>query len=198
MLTSDLRYEISRTHFESGARTSADKIRGLFAELEREAIGRLRAWFDGPIAIQRAAEMRYGEQIFEIDVPLDDVDRNAPSLVRDIEDRFHRRHEELYTYASRDQDVVFVNARVAAVGAVPRVTQPERPAAASACTPRARRQAYFGGGWREVAVFALDDLKPGHTIEGPAIIEAETTTVVIHQGDRLTVNSLGWLDVALR
>jgi N-methylhydantoinase A len=198
MLTSDLRYEISRTHFESGARTSADEIRGLFAELEREAIGRLRAWFDGPIAIQRAAEMRYGEQIFEIDVPLDDVDWNAPSLVRDIEDRFHRRHEELYTYASRDQDVVFVNARVAAVGAVPRVTQPERPAAASACTPRARRQAYFGGGWREVAVFALDDLKPGHTIEGPAIIEAETTTVVIHQGDRLTVNSLGWLDVALR
>jgi N-methylhydantoinase A len=93
---------------------------------------------------------------------------------------------------------VFVNARVAAVGAVPRVTQPERPAAASACTPRARRQAYFGGGWREVAVFALDDLKPGHTIEGPAIIEAETTTVVIHPGDRLTVNSLGWLDVALR
>jgi N-methylhydantoinase A len=198
MLTSDLRYEISRTHFESGARTSADEIRSMFAELEGEAIDRLRAWFDGPITIQRAAEMRYGEQIFEIDVSLDEIDWNAPSLVRDIEDHFHRRHEELYTYASRDQDVVFVNARVAAVGAVPRVTQPELPAATSACTPRARRQAYFGGGWREVAVFALDDLKPRHTIEGPAIIEAETTTVVIHQGDRLTVNRLGWLDVQLR
>ena len=136
MLTSDLRYEISRTHFESGARTSADEIRSIFAELEHEATGRLRAWFDGPIAVQRAAEMRYGEQIFEIDVPLDDIDWSAPSLVRDIEDRFHRRHEELYTYASRDQDVVFVNARVGAVGAVPRAEQPELPAATAVCAPR--------------------------------------------------------------
>ena len=197
MLTSDLRYEISRTHFESGARTSADEIRSIFSELEREATRRLRVWFDGPITVQRAAEMRYGEQIFEIDVPLDDVDWSAPSLVRDIEDRFHRRHEELYTYASRDQDVVFVNARVAAVGAVPRADQPELPAATAACAPRGRRPAYFGG-WRDVQVFALDDLKPGHAIEGPAIVEAETTTVVIHDGDRLTVNRLGWLDIQLR
>ena len=197
MLTSDLRYEVSRTHFESGARTSADEIRMLFADLEREATARLRAWFDGPISIQRAAEMRYGEQIFEIDVPLDDIDWSASSLIRDIEDRFHHRHEELYTYASRDQDVVFVNARVAAAGAVPRTDQPELPAASAPCMPRSRRQAYFGG-WREVAVFALDDLKPGHTIEGPAIVEAETTTVVIHEGDRLGVNQLGWLDIRLR
>jgi N-methylhydantoinase A len=197
MLTSDLRYEISRTHFESGARTSAEETRGLFAELEREATGRLRAWFDGPITIQRAAEMRYGEQIFEIDVPLDDVDWSAQSLVRNIEERFHRRHEELYTYASPDQDVVFVNARVAAVGAVPRVDQPELPAATAPCAPRAKRQAYFGGRWRDVQVFALDNLKPRHAIEGPAIVEAETTTVVIHEGDRLTVNRLGWLDIRL-
>ena len=197
MLTSDLRYEISRTRFESGARTSADEIRSIFAELEHEATGRLRAWFDGPIAVQRTAEMRYGEQVFEIDVPLDDIDWNAPSLVRDIEDRFHRRHEELYTYASRDQDVVFVNARVGAVGAVPRAEQPELPAATAVCAPRGKRQAYFGG-WRDVQVFSLDDLEPGHNIEGLAIIEAETTTVVIHDGDRLSVNPLGWLDVKLR
>ncbi len=197
MLTSDLRYEISRTHFESGARTSADEIRAIFANLEREATARLRAWFDGAISVQRAAEMRYGEQIFEIDVPLDDIEWSASSLVRDIEDRFHHRHEELYTYASRDQDVVFVNARVAAVGAVQRADQPELRVACEPCSPRSKRQAYFGG-WREVLVFALDDLKPGHAIKGPAIVEAETTTVVIHEGDRLTVNRLGWLDIRLR
>ena len=33
---------------------------------------------------------------------------------------------------------------------------------------------------------------------GPAIIEAETTTVLIDEGDRVTVNALGWLDIALR
>jgi len=197
MLTSDLRYEVSRTHYGAGARISAAEVRALFAQLEQQAAGRLRAWFDGPMTIERSAEMRYGEQIFEIDVALDDLDWDAASLVDGIEDRFHRRHEELYTYASRDQEVVFVNARVAAVGEVSRRGEKEKSApSAAACMPRATRQAFFGG-WREVPVFSLDGLQPGHSIIGPGIIEAETTTVVIGAGDRVTVNALGWLDIAL-
>jgi N-methylhydantoinase A len=197
MLTSDLRYEVSRTHYGAGARISADQVRGLFGQLEQQAAGRLRAWFDGPMTIERSAEMRYGEQIFEIDVALDDLDWNAASLVDQIEDRFHRRHEELYTYASRDQEVVFVNARVAAVGEVSRRGQDESPApSAHARAPRTTRQAFFGA-WREVPVYALDALQPGHAFEGPAIVEAETTTVIVDAGDRVTVNGLGWLDIVL-
>jgi N-methylhydantoinase A len=198
MLTSDLRYEVSRTHYGAGVRISADEVRELFAGLEQQAAGRLRSWFNGPVGIERSAEMRYGEQIFEIDVSLDGLDWNAPNLVDQIEDRFHVRHEELYTYASRGQEVVFVNARVAAVGEVARQDEVAREAAASsAYSPRSRRQAFFGG-WREVPVYALDALQPGHTLTGPAIIEAETTTVLVDTGDRVTVNALGWLDIELR
>ena len=110
MLTSDLRYELSRTHYGAGPRISAGEVRELFAELEQQAAGRLRAWFNGPVSIERSAEMRYGEQVFEIDVSLTDLDLAAPDIVEQIEERFHRRHEELYTYASRGQEVVFVNA----------------------------------------------------------------------------------------
>src|SRR6202043_2743545 len=115
MLTSDLRDEMSRTHYGAGARISAGEVRELFGQLEQAAAGRLRSWFKGPVSIERSAEMRYGEQIFEIDVSLDDLDWNAANLVDEIERRFHRKHEELYTYASPGQEVVFVNARVAAV-----------------------------------------------------------------------------------
>jgi N-methylhydantoinase A len=197
MLTSDLRYEVSRTHYGAGPRIAAEEARALFGQLEQQAAGRLRAWFDGPMTIERSAEMRYGEQIFEIDVALDDLDWDAASLVDQIEDRFHRRHEELYTYASRDQEVVFVNARVAAVGEVSRRGQDERPApSATACAPRTTRQAFFGA-WRDVPVYALDALQPGHAFDGPAIVEAETTTVVVNASDRVTVNAMGWLDIAL-
>ena len=197
MLTSDLRYEVSRTHYGAG-RISAGEVRELFAGLERDAAGRLRSWFNGPVTIQRSAEMRYGEQVFEIDVPLNDLDLDAADLVDQIEHRFHRRHEELYTYASPGQEVVFVNARVAAVGAVAQRGE-ATPAMASAapCTARGSRQAWFGG-WREVPVYALDDLRSGHSLMGPAIIEAETTTVLVDTGDRVTVNALGWLDISLR
>jgi len=195
MLTSDLRYEVSRTHFESGAHSTAAEVKEIFADLEKQAVARLQNWFAGPIAVERSAEMRYGEQIFEIDVPLDGVDLNSPTLIADIEDRFHRRHEELYTYAARDQEVVFVNARVAAVGKVA-VGEPEQGTTASSAAPatRSRRKAYFGK-WLDAPVYALDDLKPGQSLDGPAIIEAETTTVVTNAGDRLTVNGFGWLDI---
>ncbi len=197
MLTSDLRYEVSRTHYGAGSRISAEQARELFAPLERQAAGRLRSWFGGPMTTERSAEMRYGEQIFEIDVGLDDVDWNAASLVDQIEDRFHRRHEELYTYASRNQEVVFVNARVAAVGEVAQRGGDLRPApSAETCAPRTTRQAFFDG-WRETAVYSLDDLRPGQAFAGPAIVEAETTTVLVAAGDRVTVNALGWLDIAL-
>ena len=139
MLTSDLRYEMSRTHYGKAARISADEVRELFAELEQAAAGRLRSWFNGPLSIERSAEMRYGEQIFEIDVSLDGLDWNAADLVDQIEQRFHRKHEELYTYASPGQEVVFVNARVAAVGAVAPNDQNTRPAASPALARHAAR-----------------------------------------------------------
>jgi N-methylhydantoinase A len=198
MLTSDLRYEVSRTHYGAGGRITADEVRALFAELEKQAEGRLRAWFRGPIRIERSAEMRYGEQIFEIDVSLDGLDWKAPSLIDAIEDRFHRRHEELYTYSSPGQEVVFVNARVAAVGEVSQRGEGAKAAAqASACKPQGSRKAWFGG-WRDIPVYAFDKLQPGHSLEGPAIVEAETTTVLVDTGDRISVNALGWLDIALR
>src|SRR6266446_6210645 len=96
MLTSDLRYEMSRTHYGAGPRISPREVRELFGQLEQAAAGRLRSWFKGPVSIERSAEMRYGEQIFEIDVSLDGLDRNAADLIDRIEDRFHRKHEELY------------------------------------------------------------------------------------------------------
>ncbi len=195
MLTSDLRYEASRTHFETGARTTAAEIRDIFTDLETRTAARLKSWFDGPVGIEGSAEMRYGEQIFEIDVPLSDINLNSEKLIAEIEDRFHRRHEELYTYASRDQEVVFVNARVAAVGKVSAGETKTRPAdRATGSVPRSKRQAWLGG-WRDVPVYALDDLQPREKLHGPAIIEAETTTVIINAGDELAVNALGWLDI---
>ena len=197
MLTSDLRYDVSHTHLGSSGRIQPGEVREIFKNLERQALDRLRSWFDGPIAIERSAEMRYGEQIFEIDVPLDGLDIDSPSIVDQIEERFHRRHEDLYTYSSPAQEVVFVNARVSAVGAVKRNGHEAKFAsAADPCAPKSSRKAFFGE-WREVPVYALEALAPGHTLEGPAIIEAETTTVVINAGDSVAVNDLGWLDIQL-
>ncbi|CEJ13574.1 Acetophenone carboxylase gamma subunit [bacterium YEK0313] len=196
MLASDLRYEVGRTSIGTG-RVGAEAIRSVMAELEASARARMTAWFDGPVRIERSAEMRYGEQIFEIDVDLDGVALEAPDLVDQIDRRFHRRHEELYTYASPDQEVVFVNARVSAVGDVPRIgeeavaAEPTGPA-----QPKATRTVFLGGP-KEVPVYDFGSLMPNHRISGPALVESETTTILVGPADTLTVNALGWLDIAI-
>lgn len=198
MLTSDLRYEVSHTHYSAGQRITASEVRDVFAKLEKQASDRLSSWFGGEVIIERSAEMRYGEQIFEIDVPLNDLDWTADDIVDRIEQRFHRRHEELYTYASPDQEVVFVNARVAAIGVIPAPAEaPVAEVVSSKPKPIGRRRAYFDG-WQDVDAYAAGGLRPGDAIDGPAIIDAETTTVLIARGDRVSVNKLGWLDIALR
>ena len=59
------------------------------------------------------------------------------------------------------------------------------------------RRAYFGE-WRSVPIYQVEELTPGTLVTGPAIFEAETTTVIIGEGDRMTANELGWLDISLR
>ncbi len=196
MLVTPLRYEASRTHIGDVASLSDDGLRAQYAALEREARARTEGWFDAEPALQRSAEMRYGEQIFEIEVTLDGLDWDASGLMDRVIARFHRRHEELYTYASPEQDVVLVNARLAAVGAVeiPPATPLVRVAAQPG--PPRVRAAWFGE-WREARVVELEALSVGDVVEGPAIVEAATTTVVLGPGDRAQVDWLGSLDIRL-
>ena len=51
---------------------------------------------------------------------------------------------------------------------------------------------------RPVPVHATAGLAPGTTLTGPALMQAETTTVLVGEGDRLTVDARGWLDIRLR
>ena len=62
--------------------------------------------------------------------------------------------------------------------------------------PRARRRVHMGG-WLEAPVHDFAALGPGQALEGPAIVESDTTTVVLRPGDRAAVTPLGWLDIAV-
>ncbi|MGH7044873.1 MAG: hydantoinase/oxoprolinase family protein [Stellaceae bacterium] len=196
MLATDLRFEVARTHIGDAQALDGAAIKRLFGAMETEALSRLRGSFAGPARVSRSAEMRYGEQVFEIAVPLDDVDWSVPDPLPQIVERFHRRHEELYTYSLRDEQAVLVNARVAVSGileAPPRETAlPETPPA----PPRSERAIWLGT-WTPAPVHDFATLAPAQIIAGPALIEAAMTTVLLRPGDRAVVSCLGWLDIAV-
>ena len=172
-------------------------MKRLFAEMEQEGLARLRASFDGPVRVQRSVEMRYGEQIFEITVPLDDIDWDADDPLPQIVERFHDRHEELYTYALREQGAVLVNARAAVIGVLPGVPQePTLTTDRDAAAARGERRIWLRD-WISVPVFEFDALAPGQAIAGPAIVESAMTTVLLRPGNSATVTPHGWLDIAV-
>jgi N-methylhydantoinase A len=195
MLATDLRYELVRSHVSEVGRMTAASLRRLFAALERDGRKRL-ARFDGPISVRRGLDVRYGEQIFEIQVDLDGVDLDAPDLLEQVAERFHRRHEELYAYSAPGQEVVIVNARVAVVGALPVLPAGAGAPERGASTPALRRRVWLGD-WVEVPVHRMEALATGQEVKGPAIFESATTTVLVREGERVTVTPNGWLDIRL-
>ncbi|MGA8381804.1 MAG: hydantoinase/oxoprolinase family protein, partial [Stellaceae bacterium] len=194
MLATDLRFEVARTHIGDTRALDGGAVKRLFAELEAEGMARLRAGFAGPARATRSVEMRYGEQVFEVAVPLDDVDWEAADPLPQIVERFHRRHQELYTYASPDQETVLVNARVAVSGILSALPQEPALAAAAPSPPRAERRIYLDD-WVAAPVWDFDALAPSQAIPGPAIIESAMTTVLLRPGDRAVATPLGWLDI---
>jgi N-methylhydantoinase A len=112
-----------------------------------------------------------------------------------VVERFHRRHEELYTYSAPGQDVVLVNARVAVIGELPALPAEQASAASGDAQPKSRR--VYLGRWTEVPVYDLESVRAGLEVKGPAIVESSTTTVVLRQDERAVVTPLGWLDIRL-
>ena len=194
MLATDLRYEVSRTHIGDTGSLKAGDVREVFSEMELEGRSRLKEAFDGDVSISRSADMRYGEQIYEVDVSLDDVDFSDDDLMKSISDRFHKRHEELFTYSLPDQDAVLVNGRLAAIGALPDLPQEPKTEARAASVHRTTRKIFLAG-WVDAPVFNLEELVPSQKIEGPAIIESSTTTVVLRSDDKAEVTDNLWLNI---
>ena len=191
MLNTDLRLELTHGQSQSGA-IDAAALADSYAAMEAEGRARL-AWFDGTIDIQRTADMRYGEQVFEINVPLAGV----PLTREALEEAFHAAHERLYTYSSRDQDVVLVNAGVSVIGRLPPAPAASRGADPGTAAPKSER-AVFLGSWHRVPVFHFAALGHGQTIIGPAIVESDTTTVLLRSNDSARFDPRGWLDITIQ
>jgi N-methylhydantoinase A len=194
MLNTDLRIELSRSAGQSGG-IDTTALKANFAAMETEGRARL-AWFDGTVTLHRSADMRYGEQVFEIAVPLDDIDWDSHALATVLAGRFHDMHHRLYTYALRDQEVVLVNPRLSVIGRLPKVEGTVSRTPTAPAEPKAQRRIFLGG-WKHVPVFDFLALAADQSVSGPAIIESDTTTILLRTNDTARFDPRGWLDVTI-
>lgn len=171
-------------------------LNGLFAGMERRGRAELRLAGVAPevIEIARSLDMRYVDQVHEcqVDIPNADV---SPDSVDTIAEAFHRRHEELFTYCERDNAVEIMNAESTLVGRVPRPRLPALPAGSAdpSAAQIGERPAFFAdaGGFVPTPVYDGTRLLAGNCIVGPAIIEEETTSVVVFPGWQVRLDDPG-------
>src|SRR5262249_57596729 len=88
------------------------------------------------------------------------------------------------------QEIEASSFRVRVVGPVPALDLRPREAPVTAAEKRKGvRQAWFGAGFVEAAVYDRYALVPGDRIAGPAIVEEREATTVVPPGDTLRVDA---------
>jgi N-methylhydantoinase A len=163
------------------------RLHELFRTLEEQGRAELaeEGFADADVYVERTVDMKYIDQVHEcrVDVPPGAVDDN---FVTELATAFHRRHEALYTYCEPDNVPELINVEVNVYARSPWIASaPEEShnGKATAC----ERLAYFAefGEYRPTPVFSGQHVATGTVVEGPAIVEEETTTIVLFPGSTL-------------
>ena len=184
MLASPLTKETSKTVLvladEWGA---SERIRDTLAGLEAVARGEMLAEGADPSALttDRRIDARYLGQSFEIGVP-----------ASDWVETFHQSHLERYGYERRRTPVEAVTLRVSVTAPAPLLVQHEL---ALAQAPPATRplEVVFGGKTHEAVLVLREDLRAGHILSGPAVIQEYSGTTWVPFGCQLEVDAWGCL-----
>lgn len=164
-------------------------------ELRNDLCARFTGTSRDNVVIDVAFDLRYGDQVFETTVRVNDVSGPSEGLRERLRTAFEQRHLELYGFTLPGQEVWLVNIR-----ATGRLTE-QRPLAMP--HPIARpgqadtRRVFGREGWRDVPVIDLGDLRADVEVPGPLLIRSQGTTIHIPDGDRIR-RYPGWIDVGVR
>jgi N-methylhydantoinase A len=129
-------------------------------------------------------EARYLYEAWELEVPLAKGGFDGPEDVAAFVERFHAEHERVFAVKQEGQPVECLvwKARFSGSTAVKKPVQAAEPVY-RAVEGAKRRRAYFAEtGAVDVPVHFGEALQPGALIQGPAIIEEPTTTIVVYPG----------------
>lgn len=137
-------------------------------------------------------EARYRFQVWELEI---EVAGNHFADAADVEalvEAFHQMHDRVFAVTDIGQPVECLNWRGRLVANVsPPSLEPARDTGAVKVEAHRRRPAYFAEGMLETPIYLGDGLDAGAVIEGPAIIEEPTSTLVVYPGSKVEVSAGG-------
>jgi N-methylhydantoinase A len=174
-----------------------DEITEIFGALEAELEARLatQGLEFSDITFEREADIRFTMQMAEVSTPVP-LGILGIEDVKSVADKFERLYESLYGEGSGfpDAGLQVITYRVRAIGKL--AVQPELPphlVGSGEPESSGSRDVFLdiSSGRAPATIYDYRALGAGHTITGPAIVEAPTTTVALPSGTVATVDRLG-------
>jgi N-methylhydantoinase A len=195
LLATDLRHEVVRTVMSKASELDPLFLRDTLVEIAAQVTGLLReeGVNAGDIQVRRELDVCYYGQSYSLKILIPQtVDAAA---IAAMSATFHDRHESVYGFASRAEELMVVNIRVTGIGEVDRPYL-ARVAPADDSPERARkgsRMIHFSGADAaiETPLYDRTKLAAGDRIDGPAVIEQMDTTTVVLPEMHLDVDTHG-------
>jgi N-methylhydantoinase A len=168
-----------------------------FEALEKEAVENLTAGGAkrSSIVLQRVVELRYKGQVHQVDAPVP-LGKVTPATLDSVIEEFERHYERLFGRGSgfRQAGIELVTYRVVGSTHVQDASIMKKQEGSDDATPaRIGRENLY---WREVgkemetSIYG-SGLAAGMAFDGPAIIRFESTTALIHPGQRARIDGYG-------
>lgn len=174
------------------------------APLERllqELAGQARAEFtaegftQAQLRLRWSADLRHRLQVHVVEVEFSEHELDA-AFSATLLARFTARYEALYGVGTAygEAGIELVTMRLHASAAVNKPALAAAAEAASSAAPASHTRAVF---WPELdalletPIYRAEQLLPGHTIDGPAVIEPTVTTIVVRPGQRARLDGYG-------
>jgi N-methylhydantoinase A len=194
-LLSDIRWEETATLHTSSRVFDAAGVDKLIQELTRRGDAFLeRAGVPpGARSFSCAYQGRYQFQSWDIEVTFERGAGITPEDLSRLTHAFHTQHERIYTIKDVNEVVEFTTWKVRAIGDTGGRRRRDSIIAPQAGTPRPSREraVYLGSGQSVLPVFDGSILGANAVLEGPAIVEETTTTLLLLEGQVATTDPYG-------
>jgi N-methylhydantoinase A len=196
-LAADVRHDYQRAYGRRMLDLTTADLRELFAALEAEACAVLTGEGFAPdqMRFERYAYCRYVRQVYTVPVALPDLDKGDD--IGWLADDYEAAYSGLYQHLHERDAIIVDTCRLVAFGALPSLELPQGENAGNdlEAAKRGSRRVYFGE-WLETPSYWFEELTPGMRLNGPALIDSESTTVVLPPDIAAEVDSYGSLIIA--
>jgi N-methylhydantoinase A len=192
MLHSDVRQDVVRSLLRPFTEPALDEAQDVLADMRSAAMAAMerQGFAATAVTCERSLDLRYRGQVWDVRVNLAP---DAPLAPPPIRAAFETEYERQFGHRQPGADMEIVKLRLTAAAQIAAVAQRSTATAKTDPAPRENRRIYVDDalGTAAVPVYSGGDLRSGHALAGPLLIEEETTTILLDGDARLRVDAAG-------